>query len=143
MLVAFTAALIAQVSYLDPLIWVPTHWRPIGRAVRSTIGKDEALLKAYISLTNATGRLSLIVRLCRRCYNMLKYATVCVRACFVKYHQLDATFLQMVVAGSPGLVRALLEGFRISPSIVKEHAADILTVFVEKVCICSKAFVYD
>ena len=65
--VALTIALIAQVSYLDPLIWVPTHWRPIGRAVRSTIGKDEALLKAYISLENATGRHSLIVRLCRRC----------------------------------------------------------------------------
>ena len=128
---ALTNALIAQVSYLDPLIWVPTHWRPIGRAVRSTIGKDEALLKAYISLANATGRRSLIVRLCRRCYNVLKYATVYVCARFVKFHGLNEWS-----AGSPGLVRALLEGFRISPSVMKEHAADILTVFVEKVCTC-------
>ena len=58
--------------------------------------------------------------------------SMCAR--FVKFHGLDEWS-----AGSPGLVRALLEGFRISPSIMKEHAADILTVFVEKVCTCWKA----
>ena len=80
--VALTVALVAQVSYLDPLIWVQTHWRPIGRAVRSTIGKDEALLKAYISLANTTGRHPRIVRLCKQCFDMLKYAIIYVCACF-------------------------------------------------------------
>ena len=79
---ALTVTLVAQVSYLDPLIWVHTHWRPIGRAVRSTIGKDEALLKAYIGLAHATGRLSLMVRPYGRCCDMLKYAPVCDCACF-------------------------------------------------------------
>ena len=81
-IVALTFALVAQVSYLDPLIWVHTHWGPIGRAVRSTIGKDEALLKAYISLANTTGRLSLVVMLCKQCFDMLKYAVLSVCACF-------------------------------------------------------------
>lgn len=39
-----------------------------------------------------------------------------------------------VFAGSPGLVRALLEGFRFAPSDLEERSSDMLTIFAEKVC---------
>lgn len=46
----------AQVTYLDSLIWVRVPWMPIGKAVRATLVKDKAFLKAYTDLANTTGK---------------------------------------------------------------------------------------
>ena len=39
-----------------------------------------------------------------------------------------------MLAGSPGLMRALLEGFRLAPGTLAERSADVLAIFMDKVC---------
>lgn len=119
-----------QVTYLDSLIWVDMPWVPVGKAVKAVMLKDKVLAQAYINLAKSSGKLSLAYPPSPQGRGF--HASSSPRNSFRcnNFAMIDPAEM---LAGSLGLVRALLESFRLPPSSMAEHSSDVLAIFVDKV----------
>jgi hypothetical protein len=119
-----------QVTYLNSLIWVDIPWKPVGKAVKAVMLKDQVLAQAYIDLAKSSGKLSFAYPPSSHWERVSRLLN---SAQFFLLRQIAIIDLVEVPVGSSGLVRALLESFRLQPSSMAEHSSDVLAIFVDKV----------
>ena len=122
--------MVTQVTYLDSLIWVDMPWKPVGKAVKAVMLKDKVLTQTYIELAKSSGKLSLAYPPSPQATGVFASSTPRNSSCCNNSAMIDP--IEML-AGSSGLVRALLESFRLPPSSMAEHSSDVLATFVDKV----------